>query len=62
MSELLGSNDEEILIDACWALSYITDGADQHLSEVIDSGAVERLMPLLLYIIHPSIFLYTNLS
>jgi importin subunit alpha-1 len=49
LTEMLSSNDDEILIDSCWAFSYITDGADQNLLEVIKCGAVSKLANLLRY-------------
>lgn len=49
LTEMLSSLDDEILIDTCWAFSYITDGADQHMSEIIKCGAVMKLAELLRY-------------
>lgn len=46
---MLSSTDDEILVDACWAFSYITDSADHHIGEVINSGAVATLIRLLEY-------------
>ena len=36
-----------ILADACWALSYLSDGANDKIEEVIRAGVVPRLVQLL---------------
>lgn len=43
--------DDEILIDACWAISYLSDGSNDKIQAVIESGVCRRLVDLLL---HPS--------
>jgi importin subunit alpha-1 len=48
---LLSSTDADIVTDACWGLSYISDGDDARIQAVVDSGAVPRLVQLLA---HPS--------
>eukprot|EP00210_Caulerpa_lentillifera_P003263 g3114.t1 len=45
------STDEEILTDACWALSYLSDGTNDKIDKVIHSGVSRRLVELLM---HPS--------
>ncbi|XP_059654399.1 importin subunit alpha-1a-like [Cornus florida] len=48
---LLHSNDDEVLIDACWALSHLSDGTNDEIQAVIEAGVCPRLVALL---IHPS--------
>ncbi|CAI9267813.1 unnamed protein product [Lactuca saligna] len=51
LERLVHSNDEEVLTDACWALSYLSDGTNDKIQAVIDAGVCQRLVELLL---HPS--------
>jgi len=48
LSWLLFVNDTDILADACWALSYLSDGPNEKIQAVIDSGVCRRLVELLL--------------
>ncbi|KAH7866499.1 hypothetical protein Vadar_021214 [Vaccinium darrowii] len=49
LQRLIHSNDEEVLTDACWALSYLSDGTNDKIQAVIDSGVCPRLVELLLH-------------
>lgn len=51
LTKLIYSLDDEILIDACWAISYLSDGSNDKIQAVIESGVCRRLVELLM---HPS--------
>lgn len=50
LQQLIHLNDEEVLTDACWALSYLSDGPNDKIQAVIDAGVCPRLVELLLYV------------
>nr|GMC71427.1 Importin subunit alpha-1 [Ipomoea batatas] len=37
LQQLIHSSDEEVVTDACWALSYLSDGTNDKIQAVIDS-------------------------
>jgi len=49
LSMLIYSNDEEVLTDACWAISYLSDGDNNKIQAVIESGVCRRLVELLMH-------------
>jgi importin subunit alpha-6/7 len=46
---LIYFDDEEVLTDACWALSYLSDGSNDKIKGVVESGVVRRLVELLMH-------------
>ncbi|XP_011188423.1 importin subunit alpha [Zeugodacus cucurbitae] len=47
LSRLLLGEDTQVLADACWALSYVTDDENLKIQAVVDTGAVGHLVKLL---------------
>lgn len=41
-------NDVEVLGDAVWAVSYLSDGPNDNIQAVIEAGCCRRLVELLL--------------
>lgn len=44
---LLQNADPQVVADACWALSYLTDGDESCIDAVIHAGVLPLLMPLM---------------
>lgn len=47
LAQLIKMTDEDVIVDACWALSYISDGTNGKIEALIESGVVPRLVELL---------------
>ena len=47
LARLIHSSDQEVTIDACWALSYLSDGDDTAIQTVLNAGVAVRLVELL---------------
>lgn len=49
LAKVLCNTDPDLLADACWAISYLSDGTDDRIQAVIDAGVSRRLVELLLH-------------
>jgi hypothetical protein len=45
-AKLLFQNDEEVLCDALWGLSYLSDGPDENVRAVVECGIVPKLVSI----------------
>ena len=53
LAKVLIENDvEDILIDVCWAMSYLSDGGEERIPHILSTGVLPRLVQLLQ---HPNI-------
>ncbi|EFR00420.1 importin subunit alpha-1 [Nannizzia gypsea CBS 118893] len=49
LAKLIYMLDDEVLIDACWAISYLSDGPNDKIQAVIEAGIPRRLVELLMH-------------
>jgi importin subunit alpha-6/7 len=49
LAHLIYAQDEEVLTDACWALSYLSDGSNDKIQAVIEAGVARRMVDLLMH-------------
>jgi len=49
LASLIYSQDDDVLTDACWALSYLSDGPNDKIQAVIEAGVCRRLVELLMH-------------
>jgi hypothetical protein len=47
LANLIYATDVEVLTDACWARSYLSDGPNDRIQAVIQAGVCRRLVELL---------------
>lgn len=47
VNELVQSDDVDVMTDACWALSYLSDGTNDQIEEIVSSGALPHMMRFL---------------
>ena len=49
LATLIDSNDEEVIADACWALTYLSDGTNEKIQDVVDAGVCKRVVELIMH-------------
>lgn len=49
LASLIYTEDADTLADACWAISYLSDGPNARIQAVIEAGVARRLVELLMH-------------
>ncbi|MCO5586153.1 hypothetical protein L7F22_040092 [Adiantum nelumboides] len=49
LARLIQSGDDDVINDACWALSYLSDGVNERIQAVLEAGVTKRLVELLFH-------------
>jgi hypothetical protein len=47
---LVYSTDDEVLVDACWALAYLSEESNDRIQAVLETGVCRRVLELLKYV------------
>ena len=47
LPHLIHYADEEVLTDACWSLSYLSDGESEQIQAVLDAGVARKVIDLI---------------
>ena len=47
LAALIHTQDKEVIADALWALSYVSDGDHERLAAVLEAGVIQRVVELL---------------
>ena len=49
LSRLLQYSDDEVIADACWGLSYLSDGPSERIDEILSTGVLNDVCSLLMH-------------
>lgn len=48
LAKVLIENDlDDILVDVCWAISYLSDGGEERIPVILSTNVLDRLIQLL---------------
>ena len=47
LRDIIMLEDKEMLADACWALNYLSDGSNDRIQAVLDTGCAPQLVKLM---------------